>query len=84
MAKITIFSDYSCSGCRKLKKAIQELKIKGISIVNINKHLGDARKFKVYSVPTAVIDGKKYTISRDTDCLIFQNKNRKIKLCKQI
>ena len=84
MAKITIFSDSSCSGCLELKKAIQELKIKGISIVNINKHLGDARKFKVYSVPTAVIDGKKYIISRDSNCLIFQNKNRKIKLCKQI
>jgi len=84
MAKITIFSDSNCSGCQELKKTIQEFKIKGISILNINKHLGDARKFKVYSVPIAVINGKKYTISRDSDCLIFQNKNNKIKLCKQV
>ena len=84
MAKITVFSDSSCSGCRELKKAIQELKIKGISIVNINKHLGDARKLKIYSVPTAIIDGKKYIISRGDDCLIFQGKNNKIKLCKQV
>ena len=84
MAKITIFSDSRCSGCQELKKAIQELKIKGISILNINKHLGDARKLKIYSVPTAVINGEKYIISRNDDCLVFKSKTNKIKLCKQV
>jgi len=72
-----------CSGCQDLKKAIRELKLKKIDILNIDKHLDEAKKFKVYGVPTAVINGQKYNISRNGDCLVFKNKNDTVRVCKK-
>jgi len=84
--KITIISSQHCPGCKDLEKTIKELGIKNITTLIIeksNKALYLANSLDISAVPMAVIKGKKYRISQDGSCLVFQSKGKKIKVCKK-
>lgn len=84
--KITIISSRHCPGCEDLKKAIRELGLKNIATLDIEKSKKGSKladSLNISAVPIAVIGRKKYSIFRDSNCLIFQSRGKKIKVCKR-
>ena len=84
--KITILSSQHCLGCSALKKAVKSFHLTDdIEILDIEKDKNAklAEKLNINYIPIAIINGKKYDISKDDKCLIFKNKKNKIEICKK-
>jgi len=84
--KITILSSRHCPGCEDLKKAIRELGLKNIATLDIEKSKKGSRladRLNISAVPIAIVGRRKYSIFRDGNCLVFQSRGKKIKVCKR-
>ncbi|MBI2207928.1 thioredoxin family protein [Candidatus Woesearchaeota archaeon] len=57
MTKVQILTTPGCTGCKRVEKMLDEMKVK-YEIVDITKNFGLLKKYQVMTAPGIVIDGK--------------------------